>query len=168
MLALRKTLSDVDLNVSLFLENSDFQNARIIAGYWPMAGELDIRPLFQNLTDQGTQCALPVVVKKDMPLIFKSWKTGETLEQGPHGTQHPAKGEVVVPDLVLVPLLAFDEKGGRLGFGGGYYDRTLEKLTALRVGVAFDEQQLAKVPMGHYDQAMDWIVTPTRVIRCKD
>lgn len=168
MLSLRKTLSDIDFNLSLFLDVPEFLKADRVAGYWPMAGELDICPLFQALVDRGQDCCLPVVVKKDAPLVFKKWSPGEVLEKGPHGTQHPKDGAVVSPDLVLVPLLAFDEQGGRLGFGGGYYDRTLEPLKALRVGIAYDEQQLAKVPMDHYDQRMDWIVTPTRVIRCKE
>ena len=166
MLSLRKTLSLISFNVSLFLETPDLMAHQSYAGYWPMAGELDIRPLFLALEDSGRTCSLPVVVKKDAPLQFRSWKNGEPLIKGPHGTQHPEGGRVITPDVVMVPLLAFDQKGGRLGFGGGYYDRTLTTLSAVRVGMAFDEQEVETVPMDHFDQKMDWIVTPTRVIPC--
>lgn len=166
MLSLRQTLPLIPLNISLFLDTPELMRARSVAAYWPMKGELDIRPLLLALEAQGKDCALPVVIEKDVPLVFRRWKAGEELIAGKYGTQHPKEGGLMVPDLLLVPLLAFDDKGGRLGFGGGYYDRTLCQMTAVRVGMAFDEQQVDCVPMDGYDQKMDWIVTPTRVIRC--
>jgi 5-formyltetrahydrofolate cyclo-ligase len=163
MLSLRKGLTDIPFNLSLFHNTPEFSEAGCVAGYWPMAGEIDIKPLLNELPS----CCLPVVIKKDNPLIFRSWKKGEVLIDGPHHTRQPnEKAETVTPDLVLVPLLAFDENGGRLGFGGGYYDRTLAELSALRVGIAYDEQEVDQVPMDQFDQRMDWIITPSRVIRC--
>ncbi|MDV7339102.1 5-formyltetrahydrofolate cyclo-ligase [Terasakiella sp. A23] len=168
MLALRKILSTPSLDTDLILAKGDLSSVVCVAGYWPMAGELDIRPLFAALDEKGVACALPVVVKKASPLIFRQWKEGDELEDGPHRTLHPAHGAEITPDAVLVPLLAFDETGGRLGFGGGYYDRTLAGLKARRIGIAYDEQQVESVPMDTFDQKMDWIVTPTRVIQCKN
>jgi len=165
LLSKRKALNPSPCNIDLFSSIAEFEAAKVIAGYWPMAGEFDIRPVLKT----KKTCCLPVVDQKNGPLIFRKWQEGENLVEGPHHTKHPMEtAEIVTPDLVLIPLLGFDEKGGRLGFGGGYYDRTLQKLKAIRIGVGFDEQQVDHVPMDQYDQRLDWIVTPTRVIRCED
>ncbi len=165
MLSVRKAIVDIPFDRDLFLNHPEFKSAQTIAGYWPMAGEVDIRPLLAKLS----RCCLPVVVQKQAPLVFRRWQSGDNLVTGPHQTNHPdEKAEVVVPDLVLVPLLAFDQQGGRLGFGGGYYDRTLSALDAIRLGVGYDEQEVDFVPMEPFDQRMDWIITPSRVIRCQN
>jgi 5-formyltetrahydrofolate cyclo-ligase len=173
MLSLRKGINKPELALLLkqvFLCEDSFSCFQKIAAYWPMAGELDVVALMQSLWERGQSCALPVVVKKKAPLSFRKWEPGDKLIAGPHGTLHPSEQALlIVPDLVLVPLLAFDRTGGRLGFGGGYYDRTLVALPPVcKVGVAFDEQEVDLVPTDHLDQRMDWIVTPTRVIQIKE
>jgi 5-formyltetrahydrofolate cyclo-ligase len=139
----------------------------IVSGFWPMAEELDIRPLMIELSNQGCQLALPVVVAKKQPLVFRAWQPGDSLEAGVFGTLHPSPTcEVVEPDALIVPLLACDEEGWRLGYGGGFYDRTLERLRARKtitaVGVCFDDQIVPDVPHGPDDQRLDWLLTDKR------
>ena len=139
----------------------------VVSGFWPMAEELDIRPLMIELHNQGCQLALPVVVAKRQPLVFRAWRPGDPLEAGVFGTLHPSpKREVVEPDALIVPLLACDEEGWRLGYGGGFYDRTLEALRAKKtitaVGVGFNAQLLPEVPHGPSDQRLDWLLTDKR------
>ena len=139
----------------------------VVSGFWPMAEELDIRPLMIELHNQGCQLALPVVVAKRQPLVFRAWRPGDALEAGVFGTLHPSpKREVVEPDALIVPLLAVDEEGWRLGYGGGFYDRTLLGLRARRrvtaVGVGFNAQLVDDVPHGPDDQRLDWLLTDKR------
>jgi len=136
----------------------------VVGGYWPLAGELDPRPLMAALAARGATLALPVVTALDAPLAFRRWNPGDRLESGPHGTAHPAEtAPLVVPTLLLVPLLAFDAKGFRLGFGGGYYDRTLDRLRrgggVVAVGLAFAAQQCPALPSEPWDQPLDMIFT---------
>ena len=133
-----------------------------VAGYWPIASEADVRPLMLRLAAAGAHLALPVV--QGQALSFRRWRPGSALVAGPNGTRHPPEDAVSAnPHLLLVPMLAFDRQGGRLGYGGGYYDRTLSvmrstgKVTA--VGVAFSAQERTGLPLQCHDQSMDWVVT---------
>jgi 5-formyltetrahydrofolate cyclo-ligase len=139
----------------------------VVSGFWPMAEELDIRPLMIELFEQGCRLALPVVVSKKQPLIFRTWQPGDALDEGVFGTLHPSPDcDVVEPDALIVPLLAVDEEGWRLGYGGGFYDRTLAGLRARKsinaIGVGFDEQLVSDVPHGPDDQRLDWLLTDKR------
>jgi len=136
----------------------------VFAGYYPIGDELDVRPAMLALDRLGITQSLPEVTKKDRPLRFRAWSPGEELEQGTLGTLHPlSTAPLMRPDIVLVPLLAFDSRGHRLGWGGGYYDRTLQllrktgKVTA--VGVAYSAQHVDALPTDDYDQSVDWIIT---------
>jgi 5-formyltetrahydrofolate cyclo-ligase len=137
---------------------------RLVAGYWPMADELDPRPLLAAL---GTKLALPMV--SGDALLFRAWQLGEPLAPGARGTQHPTQGATVLPDVVIAPLIAFDRLGHRLGRGGGFYDRAIAMLRArakpLVVGIGFDVQEVPAVPVVEGDQHLDWIVTETRAIK---
>jgi len=145
---------------------------RTVAGYWAMADEFDVRPLLERLVlEDGVDCALPVVIGNDRPLVFRQWRPGLTLESGGFGTHHPP-GNVpeVEPDILLVPLLAFDAEGYRVGWGGGFYDRTLDKLRkrkagVVAVGTAFAGQQIDAVAHDEFDQPVDWVVTEKDAIR---
>jgi 5-formyltetrahydrofolate cyclo-ligase len=143
----------------------------VVSGYWPMAEEMDVRPLLERLHAEGYTCALPVVPGKGVPLIFRRWRPGDALGQAGFNLSEPGpEAPEVRPDVVLAPLLAFDAEGYRIGWGGGYYDRTLAKLRAegrvLAIGVAFNGQQVPRVPRDDRDQRLDWIVTDRRAFKC--
>jgi 5-formyltetrahydrofolate cyclo-ligase len=141
--------------------------AAIVAGFWPMGQEIDIRPLLRRLERAGHVLALPVTPVRGLPLTFRRWHWGQALQPGRFGTSHPPEeAPVVVPDFVLVPLLAFDRRGGRLGYGGGYYDRTLAGLPVARaVGVAFAAQEVPAVPCGPHDRMLPGIATEVGFIQ---
>jgi 5-formyltetrahydrofolate cyclo-ligase len=135
-----------------------------VAGYWPLAGEIDPRPLMTCLSERGHPLCLPVVQGHGRPLVFRSWKNGDALERRGMGVMEPRHDQdKVLPRLVLVPLLACDQSGNRLGFGKGYYDYTLAALRengAVRaIGLAFDCQVLATIPAQRHDQPLNGVVT---------
>lgn len=139
----------------------------VVAGFWPMGSEIDIRPLLQALEARGHVLALPVTPRRGQPLLFHRWRFGEVLAAGPLGTRQPAGGEAVRPDWLLVPLLAFDRAGRRLGYGGGYYDRTLAGLPgATAIGCAYAAQEVPEVPAGPDDALLPRIATEAGVIAC--
>ena len=151
-----------------FLLSLPWRQARFIAGYLPIQDEADVAPLLRQLADQGKDLLLPAVLGPSLPLEFRRWHPDDPLEPGPFNTLQPSGvAERGVPDLLLVPMLAFDRSGGRLGYGGGYYDRTL---TALRqngpvtaVGIAYAAQEMADLPREAHDQPLDWVVTEKSV-----
>ena len=133
---------------------------RVLSGYWPMRGEPDPRPAME--AHDGPLC-LPVVPGKAVPLVFRQWQ-GEPLVPGPFGTFHPAESQpVLTPQVLIVPLAGFDRQGNRIGYGGGYYDRTLQLLResgpVAAIGLAFAVQQLPAIPAEPFDQPLDLIVT---------
>ena len=141
----------------------------IIAGYWPMGDEMDPRPLMLALASRGHAIALPVTPPRGQPLAFRAWAPGAALRPGPMGTSEPAEGAALRPDILLVPLLAFDRAGRRLGYGGGYYDRTLAALPGAKaIGIAYAGQQMAEVPAGPQDMRLPLIATEDSVIICGD
>jgi 5-formyltetrahydrofolate cyclo-ligase len=138
----------------------------IIGGFWPMGSEIDTRPLLDALHASGHVIALPVTPPRGQPLIFRPWTPGTAMARGPMGTQHPAEGDPVTPDWLIIPLLAFDRTGARLGYGGGYYDRTLALLRgATAIGVAYAAQEIAQVPTGPHDIRLPLIATEHGLIR---
>ena len=143
----------------------------VVSGYWPIRDELDIRRLLTGLTEQGIRCALPVVMGRDRPLQFRQWQPGLELVQRSFGLSAPPDAaRVLTPRIVLVPLLAVDSRGNRLGYGGGYYDRTLiflrQSVPIVAVGIAFEVQRVADVPYDGRDAALDWVVTDKSAFRC--
>ena len=132
----------------------------ILAGYWPLPGEIDVRPLLAAAFERGATVSLPITPPRGEPLVFRRWEPGAPLRPGRFGTQEPT-GPIVAPDLLLVPLLAFDRFGARLGYGGGYYDRTLAALgsDAVVVGCGFALQEVDRVPTGPHDRPMHAIAT---------
>ncbi len=138
----------------------------VVAGFWPLAGEIDTRPLLHALVGRGHSLLLPVTPPLGQSLTFHRWRPGEAMAAGRFGTSVPA-GEAMIPDLILVPLLAFDRRGHRLGHGGGYYDRTLAALSGVRaLGCAFAAQELDSVPAGPHDIPLDAVATEGGVIIC--
>ena len=147
-----------------FMVRLPWRKARIIAGYVSIGDEADVAPLLALLAGHNAVLALPAVTGREAPLEFRRWKPEDALEDGPFATRHPlAEMERVTPDLLLVPLLAFDLEGGRLGYGGGYYDRSLEHLRGqgpvTAIGIGYAAQRMDRLPRETHDQPLDWIVT---------
>ncbi len=135
----------------------------IIGGFWPLPGEIDIRDLLHRLAAIGHEVALPETPAPGLPLKFRTWAQGDSLVAGRFRTMHP-KGALVTPDFILVPLLAFDRLGNRLGYGGGYYDRSLAALPrAFRLGCAFAAQEVEAVPVDANDLKLHAIATEKQV-----
>lgn len=146
------------------------KNGAFVAAYMPVRDEVDVRPLLQSLVERGMIAAMPCVVGGRMPLLFRQWNTGAALVPRAFGLLEPSDdASVVTPDLLLVPLLAFDRSGHRLGYGRGYYDRTLAALRTQRpiiaVGLAFAAQEVLSLPAGNNDQRLDWVITEAELIR---
>lgn len=151
--------------ISLIKWDSDL----VIAGYWPIADEIDDLSFLEYCHNQGVQCSLPLVEDFKSPLKFKAWRPFDVLEKGIYDIPVPSsQSPNLIPDVLLIPLLAFDRNCHRLGKGGGFYDRTLEKLrktyTVFAIGLAYDHQEIDCVPREEHDQKLDCIVTPTRII----
>lgn len=145
----------------------------IFAGYMPIGSELDCLPLMNRLAVADVPLCLPVVTAPGQPLIFRRWQPDDSLVTGSFGISEPTEAAPEVsPQVLLVPMLAFDRQGHRLGYGGGYYDRTLKALRAARdgggdivaIGVAFAGQLSDKVPVSQNDQPLDWILTEVGAI----
>lgn len=142
-----------------------------IAGYRAIRGEVDVMPVFQKVARYRKQTCLPKVVGKDAPLQFLHWQLKDALEKDARGIEQPfADAEEVTPRIILIPLLAFDAAGYRLGYGGGFYDRTLMKLRMetlenppLAIGVAYDFQEVESLPVEPHDVRLDGILTETGV-----
>ena len=137
---------------------------QIVAGYWRIKDEIDCQPILIRLMDSGQPVCLPVVLGDEQPLDLRLWEEGAPLYEAGFGTLAPSDlAPRVTPDIVIMPLLGFDRHGTRLGYGGGYYDRTLERLpTRPRlVGLAFAAQELEAIPREPHDIPLDAIVTET-------
>ena len=141
----------------------------IVSGFMPMKSEINPLPLLRRLAGQGAALALPAVPGRGKPLIMRAWRWGEPLNSGVWGIREPKpEATQVDPDILLVPLLAFDRKGCRLGYGGGYYDRTIAGLRARKpvaaIGVAFAAQEVSSVPTTPRDVRLDLVLTEREVI----
>ncbi len=141
----------------------------IVSGFMPLKTEINPLPLLRTLAGQGARLALPVVAGLGRPLIMREWNWGEPLFPGVWGIREPApEAAEVEPDILLVPLLAFDRAGYRLGYGGGYYDRTIAQLRArksvIAAGLAFAAQEVSAVPATPRDARLDLVLTEREVI----
>jgi len=142
-----------------------------VSGFAPLVDEFRLWPLLRRLAADGVALALPVMQGKGKPLLFRAWQPGDQTAPGVWGIAEPTPEKAQVePDILLVPLLAFDLAGWRLGYGGGFYDRTLRRLRAMQpvlaVGIAFNEQRVDAVPHLDYDERLDWVLTPSGPLRC--
>lgn len=136
----------------------------VLAICWPIRNEYDPRHLAHRLRQRGTRTALPAVVAPRMPLEFRLWKPGDPLAKGGLDIPYPASGEAIVPDIALVPMNGFDAHGCRLGYGAGFFDRTLAALAAqgrkpVAIGVAYECARLETIHPQEYDLPMDYVVT---------
>ena len=144
----------------------------VVSGYSPMRSEINPVPLMRRFLAAGAQLALPVVAGRGQPLIMRAWTFGAPLGAGVWGIREPdAAAPEVFPDILIVPLLAFDRAGGRIGYGAGYYDMTITKLRAMKpvvaLGLALAAQQIAEVPTTPRDARLDLVLTEREVIDCR-
>lgn len=133
----------------------------VISGYWPIKSELDLRPWMIRLAEKGARLALPVVETPKAPLVFRPWSPGAAMERGHWNIPVPATRETILPDIALAPLVGWDREGYRLGYGGGYFDRTLAaaKRRPFAIGVGLQSAQLATIFPQPHDIRLDAIVT---------
>ena len=159
----RRRLAELDPEASAraALHAAALPPAALVAVYRAIGSELDPEPLGRALIAAGASLCLPVALERDVPMIFRRWSPGEPLEMDAAGCPAPLLlAEVVHPDLILTPLLAFDDFGGRLGQGGGFYDRTFAaRPEVARIGFAFDGQRVARLPMERHDVALHGVLT---------
>jgi 5-formyltetrahydrofolate cyclo-ligase len=153
---------------TLLLGLPEMTGAALVSGFWPIRSEIDPRPVLQALHARGRGVALPVVAHPH--LLFRLWQPGEALERRGFGlSEPPDDAPIVEPDLLLVPLAAFDRSGHRIGYGKGHYDRTLARLAARKaivaVGVAFAVQECETIPAQAHDVPLDILVTEREIIR---
>jgi 5-formyltetrahydrofolate cyclo-ligase len=147
------------------------QKPCVVSGFSSLPDEFRAWPLLRRLHGEGYALAMPVMQGKGLPLVFRAWAPGDAMDKAVWGIAEPkADKPVLEPDIVLVPLLAFDAPGWRLGYGGGYYDRTLRGLRARKsivaIGLAYDESQVDAVPHLDYDERLDWVLRPSGPLRC--
>jgi 5-formyltetrahydrofolate cyclo-ligase len=133
----------------------------IVGAYWPIRREFNPLPLLQQLIDSGARVALPSILQQNAPLEFRLWRPGARLAVGVYDIPYPAEGEAVTPDTLVIPLVGYDVAGYRLGYGGGYYDRTVPTLSPCPrlIGLGFAGAQLPTIYPQAYDIRMDCIVT---------
>ena len=137
----------------------------ILGVYWPFQAEFDPRPLIDWLVATGSAVALPAVVDKKGPLEYRAWRPGEELVDGVWGIPAPKAREIVLPQVVLAPLVGFDRRSYRLGYGGGYFDRTLAALSPrpLAIGVGFEMARIETIYPQAFDIPMDIVVTEAEI-----
>ena len=146
-----------------FFEHFDLSSPSVVGGYWPIGCELDIRPLLYALIKKGFKCVLPCLTPEG--LTFRRWTPSLSLEKKTFHVYEPPETEpILVPDLVLVPFLAFDKRGHRLGYGQGHYDQFLHQYPVKAIGVGFREQEVSHIPHQAHDFALDAILTEEGVI----
>jgi 5-formyltetrahydrofolate cyclo-ligase len=155
---------------ALFVETLRPEAGQVVASYWPKGREFDTLPLIHELLKAGVICALPVIQENSRILKFTPWCEGDPLVPGPFDILQPVSQNWIDPDIVVVPYLAFDRRGYRMGYGKGYYDATLRDLRARRgviaVGYGYGQQAvLFNLPIDDHDEKMDWIITPQKVMR---
>ncbi|TNE58757.1 MAG: 5-formyltetrahydrofolate cyclo-ligase [Alphaproteobacteria bacterium] len=150
-----------------FLQSIPFQDHSCIGLYDAIRHEVSVGPLVVELADRGHATALPTIETKNAPLLYKHYELGDALVDGPFGTREPV-GLVTAPSLLILPMVGFTRDGYRLGYGGGYYDRTLEELrrqaAVVAVGLAFHEQERQDMNVDPHDERLDYIVTDREVL----
>lgn len=158
--------SKINLKILNFFKN---MKNKTISGYCSVNGEVDPSRSLNTLSESGHSICLPVVVGKDRKLTFKYWNKKTPMETGKFGILVPKSEQIKIPNYLLIPTLSFDMSKNRLGYGGGYYDRTLEylknKTNCFAIGLAFDEQLNHKLPSEKFDQKLDLIITQSMIIK---
>ena len=158
----------IDFNQIIKILKKEKISSKIIGGYYPVNFEIDDMALLRKFKKNKFNISLPVI-KKGFQMDFYLWSFSEPLKVNKYGIPEPETKKIVYPDVLLIPLVAFDKNLNRLGYGGGYYDRLIEKLSKkkniIKIGLAFSIQEIDKVPINMYDQKLDYIVTNKYIIK---
>jgi len=160
--------TQINFNQILKILKKNKINNKIIGGYYPVNFEIDDLALLRKFKKNKFSISLPVI-KKNFQMDFYPWSFSEPLKINRYGIPEPETKNIVYPDVLLIPLLAFDKNLNRLGYGGGYYDRIIKKLSKkkniIKIGLAFSIQEIDKVPINVYDQKLDYILTNKNIIK---
>ena len=158
----------IDFNQIVKILKKEKINKKIIGGYYPVNFEVDDLELLKNFEKKKFNISLPVI-KKNFQMDFYRWSFSDPLKINKYGIPEPEKKKIVYPDILLIPLVAFDKNLNRLGYGGGYYDRLIEKFLKkkkiIKIGLALSVQKIDKVPINLYDQKLDYIVTNKYIMK---
>jgi len=158
----------IDFNQIIKILKKEKINKKILGGYYPVNFEVDDLELLKKFEKNKFQISLPVI-KKKFKMDFYKWSFSEPLKINKYGIPEPEKKKIVYPNILLVPLVAFDKNLNRLGYGGGYYDRLINKLSKkkkiIKIGLALSVQKIDKVPIDAYDQKLDYVVTNKYIVK---
>ncbi|WP_415323635.1 5-formyltetrahydrofolate cyclo-ligase [Candidatus Pelagibacter sp. Uisw_127] len=158
----------IDFNEIIKILKKEKINKKIIGGYYPVNFEIDDLLLLKKFEKNKFKISLPVI-KKNFQMDFYKWSFSEILKVNKYGIPEPETKNIIYPDILLVPLVAFDKNLNRLGYGGGYYDRLIKKLSKkkniIKIGLALSIQEIDKVPINVYDQKLDYIVTNKYIVK---
>jgi len=172
IIKIRKKKFDKNLQINFgkfisFLK-IDKSNLKIIGGYYPSNYEIDDLAILDLLEKKNFKVSLPII-KKNNQMNFYSWSRNDPLKINKFGIPEPVSSKIFYPDILLVPLVAFDSNLNRLGYGGGYYDRYIEKIEkikkVIKIGLAFSFQKISSIPINQYDKQLDFIVTEKEILR---
>ena len=157
----------IQINLFLFLKKKRL-NLKNFGGYYPSNYEIDDLNVLNLLEKKNFKVSLPII-KKDNQMNFCSWSRGDPLRVNKFGIPEPVSSKIVYPDILLVPLVAYDNNLNRLGYGGGYYDRYIEKLEkfkkVIKIGLAFSFQKISSIPINQHDKRLDFIITEKEILR---
>ena len=163
-----KNKNQIDFNQIIRILKDEKINKKIIGGYYPVNYELDDLELLRKFEKKKFNISLPVV-KKNFEMDFYKWSFSDPLKVNKYGIPEPEIKNIAYPDILLIPLVAFDKNLNRLGYGGGYYDRLIVKLSKkkkiLKIGLALSIQEIDKVPTNAYDQKLDYVVTNKYIVK---
>ena len=158
----------INFNQIIKILKKEKLNKKIIGGYYPVNFEVDDLALLREFEKNRFIISLPVI-HKNFQMNFYEWSFSDPLKVNKHGIPEPETKNIVYPDVLLIPLVAFDKNLNRLGYGGGYYDRLIKKLSKkkknIKIGLAYSVQKIDKVPINVYDQKLDYIVTNKYIIK---
>ena len=158
----------IDFNQIIKILKKEKINKKVVGGYYPVNFEIDDLSLLRKLEKKRFIISLPVI-KKNFHMDFYKWSFSDSLKINKYGIPEPEIKNIVYPDILLIPLVAFDKNLNRLGYGGGYYDRLIKKLSKkkkiIKIGLAITKQKIDKVPINVYDQKLDYIVTNKYIIK---
>ena len=165
---INKKNTQIDFNQIIRIIKKENTNKKIIGGYYPVKFEIDDLLLLKKFEKKKFKISLPVI-KKNFQMDFYRWSFFDPLKINNHGIPEPEIKNLVYPDILLVPMVAFDKNLNRLGYGGGYYDRFIERISRkkkiIKIGLAISSQKINKIPINRYDQKLDYIITNENIIK---